>query len=171
MRIVTPRLVLRPLGREDLAPMVEMIGDYEVARWLRVVPHPYTRADGDEFLARLEESDVLAGLGIECDGAFIGVVGIMDGGLGYWLGRAYHGRGYMTEAAGALVDYHFEHGAHEGLASGYFRGNAASSGVLEKLGFVHTGEAERVVSQAQGAEVTLMKMVLDRRDWEARRGN
>ena len=42
---------------------------------------------------------------------FMGVVGI-TGHLGYWLGKPFWGQGYMTEAAGALVDAYFDEGCH-----------------------------------------------------------
>ena len=36
----TDRLYLRHLAVDDLPRLVELIGDWEVARWLRRVPHP-----------------------------------------------------------------------------------------------------------------------------------
>ncbi len=166
LRIQTRRLTLRPLARADIPALAELAGDYAVARWLSVVPHPYTQDDAREFLTFLQGAGPLAGLGIEAPEGLVGVIGI-DPGLGYWLGRAHWGKGYMSEAAGALVGHYFATSGADHLTSGYFEGNAASARVLEKLGFVSNG-SERVKSCAQGVEVTLKKVILHRPDWQAR---
>ena len=71
--------------------MVRLLDDYEVARWLTVVPHPYTLTDFNGFLAHLADTSPLGGLAIEEAGQVLGVVGL-DPTLGYWLGRAHQGR-------------------------------------------------------------------------------
>lgn len=55
--------------------------------------------------------------------------------LGYWLGRPFWGRGYMTEAAGALVSRGFEELGMERIWCGYYEGNSRSARVQQKLGF------------------------------------
>lgn len=166
IRIKTKRLTLRPLRRGDIAAMVALLDDYQVSRWLTVVPYPYCEADGLDFLKFLKDADPLAGLAIVAPEGLAGVVGIDDT-LGYWLGRTHHGKGYMSEAAGALVGHFFASRDADRLGSGYFEGNAASARVLGKLGFVADGEA-RVKSRAQGIEVTLKKVALARDVWQAR---
>ncbi len=97
--IETERLLLRPLVPADAPAIARLVGDFEVSRWLSVVPHPYCEADACAFI------DTIAGAwdrAITCQGTLIGVVGIGDS-LGYWLGRPFWGRGYMSEAAAALV--------------------------------------------------------------------
>ncbi|HHL19953.1 MAG TPA: N-acetyltransferase [Aliiroseovarius sp.] len=167
--IFTRRLTLRPLTRADIPPLVEMLNDFEVSRWLSVVPYPYTRDDAREFLTFLESADPLDALGIEAREGLVGVVGISPGatsGLGYWLGRAHHGKGYMSEAARALVSHYFATRDADHLTSGYFENNTASARVLEKLGFIPNGH-ERVNSVAQDTEVLLKKVILPRELWEA----
>ena len=165
----TERLVLRPLVPDDIPDLVARLNDYDVSKWLTVVPFPYGPADAEDFLAYLDVRGPYDGFGLTRDsGPVMGVVGI-DTSLGYWLGRDFHGRGYMSEAAAALVEHYFEVSGAAALGSGYFDGNAASARVLAKLGFRRIG-AETVTSRAQGVEVTLNKMTLSRADWVARRG-
>ncbi len=166
--IKTERLALRPLTRADIPAMVALLDDYDVARWLSVVPYPYTRADGLDFLNHLDKADPGEALAIVTPEGFGGVVGIGPG-LGYWLGRAFWRRGYMTEAAAAMIGNFFTRTDADLLPSGYFEGNTASARVLHKLGFRPDGE-ERVKSRAQGVEVTLKKVILSRADWQARHG-
>ena len=166
MRIKTKRLTLRTLTRADISAMVTLLNDYDVSRWLTVVPFPYAQADGHEFLDFLDTADPLEALAITAPEGLVGVVGIGSS-LGYWLGRKYHGNGYMSEAAGALVEHYFTSREADQLTSGYFSENAASANVLTKLGFKPNG-VEQVQSRAQGIEVTLEKVILSRKDWQTR---
>ncbi|MCP5037938.1 MAG: GNAT family N-acetyltransferase [Rhodobacteraceae bacterium] len=168
IRIETQRLTLRSLTRDDIPAIVQLLSDFEVSRWLTVVPFPYAKADGHEFLDYLETADPLDALAIIAAEGLVGVVGV-GGGLGYWLGRAHHGKGYMSEAARALIDHYFSTRDVDALSSGYFTGNAASWNVLCKLGFRPDGE-ETAKSRAQGAEVTLKKVILTRASWAANNG-
>jgi len=56
--------------------------------------------------------------------------------VGYWIGRAYWGRGIATAALGALLDEISERPLHAFVAAE----NAGSIRVLEKCGFVRVGE-------------------------------
>jgi RimJ/RimL family protein N-acetyltransferase len=161
----TERLEIRPLTATDEAAVVAQLDDYEVSRWLTVVPFPYTSNDFRHFLEFLE-ADPREGLAIHSAGGLVGVISATDR-LGYWLGRAHHGKGYMSEAAEAVVADHFARGADQ-LRSGYFDGNTGSARVLEKLGFVPTGQDDLVKSVAQGVDVTLKNVILTRQEWEAR---
>lgn len=165
----TRRLTLRGLTRADVPALVAALDDYAVSKWLTVVPYPYGEADALSFLDHLDGADPLTALGIFDADGFAGVIGAADG-LGYWLGRAHHGKGYMGEAAAAMVGQFFDMREADVLTSGYFEGNAASARVLARLGFVADGQ-ERVVSRARGCEVTLNKVILTRAVWSAHHGD
>ena len=162
--IETPRLILRPLTYGDRDVIVRLLNDFDVSRWLTVVPYPYTADDFDTFLQYLKAGSVLEGLAIQAEDGVIGVIGIGKT-LGYWLGKPFHGKGYMTEAATALIDWYFETSGARVLRSGYFKCNAGSHGVLKKLGFQPTGRVLTEHSQAQGRDVPLIKVSLNRADW------
>ncbi len=57
--------------------------------------------------------------------------------LGYWLGKPFWGRGYMPEAANALIRRGFEQLGMTTIWCGYYDGNSKSKRVQEKLGFTH----------------------------------
>jgi [ribosomal protein S5]-alanine N-acetyltransferase len=60
--------------------------------------------------------------------------------LGYTVFHGFRGRGYATEAAGALMDWAAEtHGVRRFVAS-VAPANHASLAVVRKLGFVQTGD-------------------------------
>lgn len=161
--IRTERLLLRPYESADAAAIVEMIGEWDVARWLPRVPHPYAHQDAEEFLARRVND--LEALAITHDGTFIGGCAIHDE-LGYWLGIPYWGQGFATEAATCLVIRHMSRGNNE-LLSGHQIGNAASRNVLNKLGFRPTRTSD-VYSLAHGEPVQIQRMALTAQDWRAR---
>ena len=118
--IETVRLRIRSLHDNDLAHLVALIGNWEVARWVSSVPHPYTEADGRNWIAlvqqdhatgrprrfavALKETDRLIG-GAGLDGSAGN--GSEEPSLGYWVGQPYWGNGYGREAVAAVIDYGF----------------------------------------------------------------
>jgi 8-oxo-dGTP diphosphatase len=54
--IETPRLRIRSYWDADLADLVALAGDWEIARWVGTIPHPYTEVDGREWIARVQEN-------------------------------------------------------------------------------------------------------------------
>lgn len=66
-----------------------------------------------------------------------------SGNLGYWMGEAYAGQGYMTEAVGCLVNYAFDTLALHRIEAACLLDNTASIRVLKKSGFHEEGIARR----------------------------
>lgn len=60
--------------------------------------------------------------------------------VGYWLGKDYWNRGLCTEALKALIDNIKQTTTISSLISGHFIDNPASGKVMEKCGFVATGD-------------------------------
>ncbi|HYE61643.1 MAG TPA: GNAT family N-acetyltransferase [Phycisphaerales bacterium] len=141
----TSRLVLRRFERADAAPMLPLIGDFEVANGVLRIPHPYTTEDADAFLSMLEREPEKPIAAVTLDGAVIGAVGLeLDGvhgrgELGYWIGRPYWGRGYATEAARAMIAIGFTRLSLNKITAHHYTRNPASGRVLEKVGMVREG--------------------------------
>ena len=53
--VETRRLQMRSLRDDDLVDLVALAGNWQVARWLSTMPHPYTEADGREWIARVQQ--------------------------------------------------------------------------------------------------------------------
>ncbi|MEM8789159.1 MAG: GNAT family N-acetyltransferase [Pseudomonadota bacterium] len=162
--LTTARLVLRPLAPADAAPITRLIGDWEVARWLTQVPYPYGLSDAKDFLGRTAEKPGYWAITLGTEQAPpIGVISLRPGqGLGYWLGQAHWGQGYVPEAARAVLAAHFA-SADRPVLSGHHRGNARSRHVLLSLGFVDTDRI--TVEGAKGPE-HLQRMQLTRAGWQ-----
>lgn len=161
----TERLLLRPLAAGDEAALVADLNDWDVARWLAVVPFPYLPADFQAFLPRAEPGETWA---IEDDLGFVGVIST-EGALGYWLARRAWGRGYATEAARAVLAAHFADPGVGSVESGYFEGNARSANVLTKLGFRITGYKHRRTVARPDEDTLSCRMELTRDRWAAPR--
>ena len=140
-------LLLRPPERGDLSAVVAACCDSQIPRFIPFVPLPYSEQDGRSFLAEAErkwkgsDERTFAIVEYQSD-RFLGVVTIRlrDGGsLGFWLSRDARGRGVMTEAVKAVVNWaRGEHGI-ERLYITAHPDNVASQRVAEKAGFVRVG--------------------------------
>jgi ribosomal-protein-alanine N-acetyltransferase len=146
----TERMTLRPYALSDIPALMPLIGAREVAATTLRIPHPYSESDARGFIAITQEdhstgNDLHLGIFLRESAQLCGGVGLrIDPGhhhaeLGYWIGVPYWGNGYATEAAAAVVKHGFEViGLHRIFAC-HFADNAASAGVLKKIGMRHEG--------------------------------
>ncbi|ADZ72564.1 GNAT family N-acetyltransferase [Polymorphum gilvum] len=143
--LATGRLTLRAPESADLDRLVALVGDYEVAKMLAVVPHPYRHEDGLAWLARVNAGtpDGETTWAVDDGSGLIGCVSLgklqQAPSLGYWLGRPYWGKGYMSEAARAALAWFFDQYPAGKVVSQAMDENPASMNVLRKLGFQDDG--------------------------------
>jgi ribosomal-protein-alanine N-acetyltransferase len=142
----TERLLLRPFTRDDIPELLPLIGAREVAATTRRIPHPYTPAHAEEFIAAAQRGDeinlaicLLAGRGLVGGGILRPDLDHDHAELGYWIGVPYWGNGYATEAARALVRYGFEELALHRIYASHTSSNPASGKILAKVGMKHEG--------------------------------
>lgn len=64
--------------------------------------------------------------------------------LGFWLGEPFWGRGYMPEAANALIKRGFEELGMTTIWCGYYDGNEKSKRTQEKMGFTYHHTCDEV---------------------------
>jgi RimJ/RimL family protein N-acetyltransferase len=152
--IATERLLLRPFRRTDAKEFTRLAGDWGVASMTSDIPHPLNEGQARAWL-RPGRAEVR--FAIELDGQLIGGAGYYrrrsgTAELGFWLGRAWWGRGFATEATRAVLRHGFEVQRLPGFTSSHFVDNDASAGVLRKLGFEQVGRT-RIICTARGHEV------------------
>ena len=163
-RLDTGRVLLRPVVPDDAPAIVEALRDWDVVKWLAVVPWPYTAEDAAGFVAAagpggpfwqtwvLARSDEPARL--------LGVLSLAEE-LGYWLARESWGQRLMPEAARAVLAAHFAEPDAPDVLSGWFDGNERSERILTSLGFVEDG-MRRSHCFARGEDVPSHRMRLTR---------
>jgi RimJ/RimL family protein N-acetyltransferase len=163
----TDRLLLRPGWAEDAPALAQAIADLMIVRNLSSAPWPFALRDAEAFLAAPRDPILPSLLIFErTDGEplLVGACGLgrrPSGNieLGYWIGRAYWGRGFATEAGRALLAI-ARALKIERLEASHFLDNPASGRVLEKLGFVSTGVIAPRLSCARGEEIPARFMTL-----------
>jgi len=183
VRIETERLLLRPLSAGDVDAFAAYRADSDVARY-QSWDSGFTRAEAVRHVAGDH------GVGLPAPGRWLqlAVVERRDGRLagdcgihvegdqpataevGVTLAPAAQGRGFATEAVGAIVRALFEqHGMHRVFATADDR-NAPVHRVFDRLGF--RLEARFVEADwFKGEWATLRVYGLLAREWRARRGH
>jgi RimJ/RimL family protein N-acetyltransferase len=168
----TARLLLRRPQAGDAHFIMTHASDFQVARNLAVVPHPYPEGAAEEFIARSlkpegPERVWIIQYGPEDHAIPVGVISLRDdgpstGSIGYWVAPWLWGFGFASEAVSALVGHAAQSG-YACLKASVHEGNAASARVLVKAGFVSVGEGEEH-SAAHRAMVNVGYYEVDLRD-------
>jgi len=166
--IQTERLILRESTLADAPSYALGVSEYDVAKFLTPVPYPYTLAMAIDWLRRARPATpAQAMLVVELPGrGVIGCVSLISE-LGFWIARPHWNRGYVTEAATALLDWHFAGTQAKAVTSSAHHNNAASLAVQRKLGFAEIGREVRF-SQTLQRNVDHVMTRLTRQDWQAR---
>ena len=156
MRLTCGACVIRDWSPADKPSLVRLANNRKVWRNLtHRFPHPYTDADADAWLTPMARKNPKTSWAIEVEGLAVGGIGMEPGEgvyaksarFGYWLGEPYWGRGIMTAAVGATVDYIFDHFDFVRLEAPVFEWNPPSMRVLEKCGFVREGVLRKSVEK------------------------
>ncbi len=146
----TPRLRLRPFAETDTDAVFALQSSSSVLRYWDAPPWK-ERAQAERFIAvcsQIELEGAGARLAIEraADDGFIGWCSLSkwnpdyrSARLGYCLDEAAWGKGFATEAAGALLQWAFDTLDLNRVQAETDTRNIASSRVLEKLRFVREG--------------------------------
>lgn len=145
----TPRLRLRSFRPDDAPAVAALAGRREIAETTLNVPHPYTRADAEGWIAT-HARDAAEGRAFtfaiaSLEDELLGAIGLhlvaahRRADLGYWIGLSHWGRGFATEAGLAVLDFGFDTLGLNRIEAHCFVGNRASARVLEKLGMRFEG--------------------------------
>ena len=154
MQLVLEQCTVRPWRLDDAESVARHANNRKI--WLGVrdlFPHPYTIQDAREFLHRAISEQPEMKFCVEIEGAAIGGIGVHPGEdvhrhtstVGYWLGEEFWGRGIMSEAVAAFMDFCFDNFSLRRIYAEAYANNPASARVLEKAGFVFEGRLKNNV--------------------------
>ncbi|OGZ07300.1 MAG: hypothetical protein A3C93_04910 [Candidatus Lloydbacteria bacterium RIFCSPHIGHO2_02_FULL_54_17] len=162
-RLVTRRLVLRPLLLRDAKDVQALAGDIRVADTTLLIPHPYADGLAEQWIKRTRrtfkkgDSFAFAILARTDDGeaeeSFIGCMSLAidkthnAAELGYWIGYPYWNQGFATEAGRAVIRFGLEVLGLERIAATHLSRNPASGCVMKKIGMMHVGRLRRSIQK------------------------
>jgi RimJ/RimL family protein N-acetyltransferase len=139
---------MRSFRVDDAASLARHANNRKI--WLNLrdlFPHPYTRANAEQFIAQLRTSYLETTFAIEVDGEAAGAIGLALGKdiehrsaeLGYWLAEPHWGRGITTAVVRAASEHAFANLDLLRVFALPFATNVRSIRVLEKAGFTREG--------------------------------
>lgn len=148
--LTTARLLLRPLTPDDVRPLHTIWGDADVIWWgasadldetaelvARILDRTAAMHDGLGWWLVVHDETVVGDVVLQVPRWDPEVVEI-----GWHLHRDHHGRGYATEAAGALLRHGFEELGLAAVDAIVAERNAPSQAVAERLGMRPIGALE-----------------------------
>lgn len=177
-RIDAARIVIRPPREEDAEAMLAMTRDPEMMRYLtggEPMPDEYIAAARERQLGNLAEFGFCMGSLVRReDGAVIGIGGLqpMRGSgefeTGWWVRRDLWGQGYATESALASLRHGFEVAGLERIVAVADPANAASIGVMRKVGMRDEGLRNARALEPRYPDEDVAYWAIEREAWDDR---
>ena len=144
-------ITLREFKAQDAPFIINTLNDEQVTRYLSSkIPFPYTQADANWWISQGSKNGIIKAIVVNRQ--FAGCIGITpgefeynrSGEIGYWLNKAYWGKGIITRAIELICNEAFASSHLNRIFGAVFAGNTGSMKALTKSGF----EQEAVLKQA-----------------------
>lgn len=148
----TQRLCLRPFSIEDAPRLALLAGKRRVADTTISIPHPYSTEKAEDTIVRFTQEQMsgaayhFAIALIENSVEFFGYFGLRDidqehlsGELSFWIDESASGRGYITEAGQAILNFAFAKLGLNRICAYHMVRNTGSAKVLCRLGLQQEG--------------------------------
>lgn len=144
MQIETDRLILRPIQLGDEEDIYDYAKSQDVGIHAGWAPHGSIEETLEIMQEVFIDQENVFGIVLKESGKMVGSIGLIPDPkrqnewsrmLGYAIGDAYWGRGYMTEAAQALLRYGFDALQLDLISAYCYPHNERSQRVLTKCGF------------------------------------
>ena len=176
--ITTERLVLTPWRdcQEDALGLYSYAKDPEVGPRAGWKPHESIE-ESREIIRNVFMPHAVWAIREKESGRIVGSIGlepdrrredVSSKEMGYSLGREFWGRGYMTEAAVAVMDYGFREFNLTVMAICTSPDNKRSQRVIEKCGFKFEGRQRRGYRIYDGSDRDNMVYSILREEWDER---
>lgn len=149
IHLETERLILRVPELSDAEMIRTLCSDKRIAETTLTIPHPYpdgaALAWADRARTLMMQGKRYAFMMVDKQAAqIVGSISLWltdgwQGGIGYWVGVPFWGKGYATEAGRAILKFGFESMNLGRIYATYMTHNPASERVMQKLGMQHEG--------------------------------
>lgn len=174
--VIPTGFTLRPLANTDSEVIHRLVNDWSVVRMLSRLPFPYPEEKVQEWVAdtirQASNGDAIHLAILNSENILIGCIGLTftrtgnrerHARLGYWLGRAYWGKGIARRCVHAVIRQIFETPDVTCITAVAATDNPASSAVLTHNGFRQTGTGEEYFL-ARGGNAPVIHFEITRND-------
>jgi RimJ/RimL family protein N-acetyltransferase len=171
--LLTQRLILSQLNESDIPFIVEYLQQKIFSDLTSNIPYPYTEKDAESWLEMSREAFIhKTGYTFairDKQHRMMGAVGIHDRGdnkaeLGYWLAVPFWSKGYVTEAAKAIIDFGFETLKLNKIYATHFLNNPASGRIMQKIGMEKEALLKQHVKKEEDYLDILMYSLFKKKD-------
>jgi RimJ/RimL family protein N-acetyltransferase len=142
-------VTLRPWAKRDLPEVVRCFDDEEIARWLPLIPQPYTEADARDWF-ETHVPRLVSGSGASfaivdaTKGELLGGIGLRSEGearveIGYWVRRERRGHGFASRAVRLISGWAMDELGAARVQLHADVENVPSQRVAENAGFTREG--------------------------------
>lgn len=176
VEVLASPVLLRRFRSQDAADVQALADDWDVARTTAALPHPYTLAMAESWLAGHEatrqcNAEHAYAITRAEDGVLVGALGLRpeanaNGHFGYWVGRAHWGAWYATAATRAAIGMLFALTDLDLVWAVHLASNEASARVMDKCGLAVLRPDTR---DHRGAPAPMLVRGVTREQWDALR--
>lgn len=172
--IETERLILRSIVESDASDIYEYGKEENVGVNAGWAPHK----DFEDTKAIMKEvflnQPYVFGIILKSSGKMVGSVGLLKDPkrenpqammLGYAISESCWGKGFMTEASKAVIDYGFKNPEIQLITSCCYTYNKRSHRVIEKCGFKYEGCLRQAEKRFDGQILDMYSFSLTKEEW------
>lgn len=173
--IESSRVLLRPWQESDAEALYKNASDPDVGSRAGWPPHKSVE-ESLEVIRTVFNNDTTWAIVLKETGEAIGAMGYMpdcplnlparagEPLVGYWVGKPYWNQGICTEALQLMIDHIRSTTNYTSLICSHFVDNPASGRVMEKCGFVPTGETaiDEEMDFGKDHPMRIMRLELDK---------
>lgn len=148
--IKTERLLLHPPCIDDVSELFQLMSDEKLTRFLTWEPHASMDTTKVVVQSLIESTQNDKGYHwcVWLDDKIIGLVSLIDvrrkirtwtiyrAELSYWIGTEFQGKGYASEASGAIIEFGFNHLNLHKIIVAHALENIESQSICKKLSFI-----------------------------------
>jgi RimJ/RimL family protein N-acetyltransferase len=182
IKLETDRLNLIPLSEDDAETIYSNVKEYEIAKWLINLPHPYPEDGAIKFIRETNElmkkgNSYELAIRLKSTNELIGVMAFCkvdkknrNSELGYWITQKYWNSGFASEAAKRILEFGFNVLNLERVFAKCVPENEASKKVMEKIGMQYEGTMRHeILKENQYYDMCYYGIIIQ--DWKENFGN
>ncbi|WP_340064770.1 GNAT family N-acetyltransferase [Ascidiimonas aurantiaca] len=177
--IETQRLLLNELQFTDIPDIVTYASNKKIADFTLNIPHPYEEKDAVFWLNMAyqgfrNKTQMIFAIRLKKTSRFIGGIGLTltrafnRAEMGYWMSEPNWNKGYMSEAAKAVVRFGFEEMDVNKITSSHLSTNPASGRVMQNGGLTYEGTLKEHVCKKEVYH-TLLVYGLTKNEYEQKK--